>query len=79
MDSSNEVQNFRETLTPLQRELITGFFESEDQLWLTGGAALAGFHLGRRETHDLDFFGPAGTDLEDAARRIGSVARLLRA
>ncbi|MBA3247563.1 MAG: nucleotidyl transferase AbiEii/AbiGii toxin family protein, partial [Pyrinomonadaceae bacterium] len=37
------------------------FFRREDRFFLTGGAALVGFHLGHRETHNLDLF-----TLEDA-------------
>jgi hypothetical protein len=29
---------------------------NENRFFLTGGAALAGFYLGHRETHDLDLF-----------------------
>jgi hypothetical protein len=43
-------------LSPLQREILEGFFELAPDFFLTGGAALAGFHLGHRTTEDLDFF-----------------------
>lgn len=43
-------------LTGLQQELLRVFFEHEQGFYLTGGAALAGFYLGHRETTDLDFF-----------------------
>jgi hypothetical protein len=43
-------------LTALQKEFLDAFFRREDRFFLTGGAALAGFHLGHRETHDLDLF-----------------------
>jgi len=33
---------------------LQAFFSKENRFFLTGGAALAGFHLGHRETHDLD-------------------------
>jgi hypothetical protein len=45
----------------LQREVLEAFFRKETRFFLTGGAALAGFHLGHRETDDLDLF-----SLEDA-------------
>ena len=48
-------------LTPLQLDFLNTFFKHEDRFFLTGGGALAGFHLGHRETHDLDLF-----TLEDA-------------
>jgi hypothetical protein len=43
-------------LTALQREVLDAFFQRERGFFLTGGAALAGFHLGHRATDDLDLF-----------------------
>jgi hypothetical protein len=43
-------------LTPFQREVLEAFFARERGYVLTGGAALAGFHLGHRPTDDLDLF-----------------------
>jgi hypothetical protein len=43
-------------LTALQREVLDAFFQREREFFLTGGAALAGFHLGHRTTDDLDLF-----------------------
>jgi hypothetical protein len=43
-------------LGPLQQKFLQAFFSKEKRFFLTGGAALAGFHLGHRETHDLDLF-----------------------
>lgn len=43
-------------LSALQRDFLQAFFARESRFFLTGGAALAGFHLGHRETHDLDLF-----------------------
>lgn len=43
-------------LTALQREVLEAFFQRERGFFLTGGAALAGFHLGHRTTDDLDLF-----------------------
>lgn len=40
----------------LQREVLDAFFRREGRFFLTGGGALAGFHLGHRETDDLDLF-----------------------
>lgn len=65
-------------LTALQVEVLEAFFRREQGYFLTGGAALAGFHLGHRETHDLDLFtlaGPltGGVDtLRELAREIGA-------
>jgi hypothetical protein len=44
------------TLDSFQQEVLEGFFRREDRFFLTGGAALAGFHLGHRRTQDLDLF-----------------------
>lgn len=43
-------------LTALQRGVLDAFFQRERGFFLTGGAALAGFHLGHRPTDDLDLF-----------------------
>ncbi len=43
-------------LSGLQQDFLRAFFQREDRFFLTGGAALAGFYLGHRETHDLDLF-----------------------
>ena len=53
------------TLTALQAEVLRAFFERERGFFLTGGGALAGFHLGHRTTDDLDLF----TTDEDAFER----------
>jgi len=39
-------------LTKLQTEVLGAFFSREQRFYLTGGGALAGYHLGHRETHD---------------------------
>ncbi|MFN0121098.1 MAG: nucleotidyl transferase AbiEii/AbiGii toxin family protein [Blastocatellia bacterium] len=51
-------------LSPLQEDLLRAFFQREDRFFLSGGAALAGFYLAHRETHDLDLF-----TIEDAMDR----------
>jgi predicted nucleotidyltransferase component of viral defense system len=46
-------------LTPLQRRVLTSFFQKglgERGFYLTGGTALAEFHLHHRYSDDLDFF-----------------------
>jgi hypothetical protein len=43
-------------LGSLQQKFLQAFFSKEKRFFLTGGAALAGFHLGHRETHDIDLF-----------------------
>lgn len=63
-----------ERLTALQRDLLRAFFAEEHDLFLTGGAALAGFWSGHRTTDDLDLFGLAGVDLERAVRALWRAA-----
>lgn len=43
-------------LSPFQRGVLEAFFRRAPGFYLTGGAALAGFHLGHRRTEDLDLF-----------------------
>jgi hypothetical protein len=59
-------------LSPLQQELLEAFFRRATGFFLTGGAALAGYHLGHRTTADLDLFTTtepldAGDDALEAA------------
>jgi hypothetical protein len=61
-------------LGKLQLDFLQAFFSRERRFFLTGGAALAGFHLGHRETHDLDLF-----TLEDVVEEgAGVIADLAR-
>jgi len=48
--------SFANSLTAFQREVIDAFFQRERGYVLTGGAALAGFHLGHRTTDIVDLF-----------------------
>ena len=43
-------------LSSLQRDLLEAFFRREERFFLSGGAALAGYYLGHRDTADLDLF-----------------------
>jgi hypothetical protein len=61
-------------LTPLQREVLRGFFAREHDFYLTGGAALAGYHLGHRTTDDLDLFTPDAAAFERGRFVLESVA-----
>lgn len=61
-------------LTPLQQELLAGFFAREQRFFLTGGGALAGFYFGHRDTEDLDLFGTPEQGLDDAARALAAAA-----
>ena len=67
MDSSPPRRPSR--LRPLQHDLLEGFFAREQRFFLTGGAALAGFYLGHRETEDQARKLIAGTEPETAEPR----------
>ncbi|CAN5868876.1 hypothetical protein BH11MYX2_BH11MYX2_27500 [soil metagenome] len=65
-------------LTLFQHETLRAFFDREQQFFLTGGAALAGFYLKHRLTDDLDLFttdddafGRGRHVLEDVAASLG--------
>ena len=64
----------RSRLTRFQADLLDAFFRQEGRFFLTGGGALAGYHLGHRETHDLDLFtlSPA---MEDGVRALRAAAK----
>ena len=64
------MDSFPSKLTALQRDLLREFFARERSFFLTGGAALAGFYFGHRETEDLDFFSAPGADLDAADRAL---------
>ncbi len=57
----------RSRLTEIQIAVLERFFAHEKRFFLTGGAALAGFLIGHRETSDLDLF--ATEDALDAGER----------
>jgi predicted nucleotidyltransferase component of viral defense system len=60
-------------LTELQSEMLRRFFARREDFFLTGGAALVGFYLGHRETHDLDLF-TEGTPLDEGERTLREIA-----
>jgi hypothetical protein len=62
-------------LTTLQQDFLDAFFGREGRFFLTGGAALAGFYLGHRETHDLDLF-TLSDALDDGLAVMNEIARL---
>jgi hypothetical protein len=73
------------SLSTLQRQLLSAFFEREDAFSLTGGAALVEFYLHHRDTKDLDLFAGPGADMEraelalsDAILSLGATASKLR-
>ena len=67
----------RSKLTPFQSDLLEGFFAREQRFFLTGGAALAGFYFGQRDTDDLDLFiagSESGVPLEEGQRQLRAAA-----
>lgn len=65
------------TLTPLQLETLHAFFEREREFFLTGGAALAGFHLAHRRTDDLDLFTTDAEAFQRGRRVLATVAEVV--
>ena len=66
-------------LTSFQRQVLEAIFAREDGFFLTGGAALAEFHLGHRTTDDLDLFTLEADAFERSRHVIASVAHDLGA
>jgi hypothetical protein len=65
-------------LTSLQRAVLQAMMQAEPRVYLSGGAALAGFHLRHRTTIDLDFFPGVHDDQEQQVNvRINGVTRTL--
>lgn len=50
------MESSQSRLSTLQSQVLRAFFEREGRFFLTGGGALVGYHLGHRETLDLDLF-----------------------
>jgi predicted nucleotidyltransferase component of viral defense system len=67
------------TLTDLQQKVLRAFFARESGFFLTGGAALAGFHLGHRTTTDLDLFTLDDAAFERGRHVLGDLAAALDA
>ena len=73
-------------LTDFQRLVLRAFFRQDgtEVFYLTGGAALAGYHLGHRATNDLNLFSSSADPtlgreaLEAAARDLGATVEDLR-
>jgi hypothetical protein len=61
-------------LTQLQRDILEAFFARETQFALTGKAALGGFHLGHRQSQDLDLFARPPATLDSAERALQAAA-----
>lgn len=66
-------------LAPLQGALLRAFFEQTRAFRLTGGAALAGFYLGHRQTEDLDLFAAPPTPIDEGVRAVRAAVDALRA
>jgi predicted nucleotidyltransferase component of viral defense system len=65
-------------LDNFQQEVLAAFFRRENRFFLTGGAALAGFHLGHRRTQDLDLF-TTENRIEEGVAALQGTARELGA
>jgi hypothetical protein len=71
-------------LDRFQLEFLEAFFERERGFYLTGGAALVGFHLKHRRTLDLDLFttqdriDEGETAIIQTARDLGAAVERLR-
>lgn len=61
-------------LSRLQHDFVDAFFSEPSPFFLTGGGALAGYHLGHRMTDDLDLFSPPVESMQVAARRLRRAA-----
>ncbi|MBC8074123.1 MAG: nucleotidyl transferase AbiEii/AbiGii toxin family protein [Deltaproteobacteria bacterium] len=77
--AGDPTDSFRSRLTPLQRDVLAAFFARDRGFFLTGGAALAGYHLGHRETLDLDLFATDAGDFERGRFILVEVASALGA
>lgn len=72
-------------LTPLQHAVLRAFFAREKGYVLTGGAALAGYHLRHRSTGDLQLFTVDANTfergrfvLEDVAHEVGGTLEIVQ-
>lgn len=61
-------------ITPLQGEVLAGFFRRTQGFFLTGGTALAEFYLGHRDSQDLDLFCLDDADFADAPAHLAATA-----
>jgi predicted nucleotidyltransferase component of viral defense system len=61
-------------LSALQHDLVEAFFSEPSAFFLTGGGALAGYHLGHRFTDDLDLFSPPTESMDRAVQRLRRAA-----
>ena len=66
-------------LSALQQAFVDAFFSEPSTFFLTGGGALAGFHLGHRVTDDLDLFSPPVEAMELSVQRLRRTAAAIGA
>jgi predicted nucleotidyltransferase component of viral defense system len=66
-------------LSALQHDFVEAFFSEPSAFFLTGGGALAGYHLGHRFTDDLDLFSPPAESMELAVQRLRRAAAAIGA
>jgi predicted nucleotidyltransferase component of viral defense system len=66
-------------LSALQHDFVEAFFSEPSAFFLTGGGALAGYHLGHRFTDDLDLFSPPAESMELAVQRMRRAAAAIGA
>jgi predicted nucleotidyltransferase component of viral defense system len=66
-------------LSALQHDFVDAFFSEPSAFFLTGGAALAGYHIGHRFTDDLDLFSPPAESMELAVQRVRRAAAAIGA
>jgi hypothetical protein len=66
-------------LSAWQKAVLEAFFARERGFFLTGGGALSGYHLGHRETSDLDLFTLDDGAFERARHVMGDLAAALGA
>lgn len=70
-----------EILTPFQQRILTGIGHSDlaPSFYLTGGTALAVYHLQHRYSEDLDFFADAREAMTGVTATAGEIAQELGA
>ncbi len=74
MDGRARISSPRGLLTPLQRRVLSLVGSRTTAFFLTGGSALAEYHLGHRRSQDLDLFTTREDAFDDADRIIRDVA-----
>ena len=67
----------RGRLSPFQAAVLDEFFAHERGFFLSGGGALAGFHLKHRETTDLDLFTSSADAFERARLSLPHLAKAI--